>query len=356
MKVVFITSSDFNLGVAYVIAYLKSIGHEITLLFDKEIDHDIFKIITLKPDLICFSCVTANIGWALHKAKTIKLLYRARILFGGVHPSLCPEDITKEGFEVCIGDGIAYFGGIFNPDTLFPDREIFLSKLTPVHRSHQIFMTGFGCPFRCSYCNSHNLQKKIIRRNANSCIQELKQLKEKGLKYVLFVDDIFILNKVWIMDFLAQYKLHVGLPFTCFGHVKYITDEICKLLKGSCCDALWIGIQSGNENTRKEILNRNETNDAISRACKTIKQNKLKLMIDHIFGLPQDTYEKLEESYFFYKSLKPDVVDCNELLYFPKADINKYGVPEKRAMYEKQGGQDFKRYAKSFQSIPLVVN
>ena len=77
-------------------------------------------------------------------------------------------------------------------------------------------------------------------------------------------------------------------------------------------------------------------------------------MIDHIFDLPFETYDTLLESFRFYKTLHPDVVNCYELLYFPKAEINKYGHSEAR--YETEGGRNYNRYAKSFQSIPLMVN
>jgi coproporphyrinogen III oxidase-like Fe-S oxidoreductase len=77
-------------------------------------------------------------------------------------------------------------------------------------------------------------------------------------------------------------------------------------------------------------------------------------MIDHIFGLPTDNYDKLLTSYNFYKELRPDVVNCYELLYFPKADINKWG--DSKALYQREGGLDFKRYANSFSSLALRNN
>ena len=364
MKIAFCVTSDFNLGAAYVIAYLKSIGHEIRLFFEpfperlgRRQEWLPLSIKEFNPDLVAYSCVTANYGWALQQAKIIKgLMPTTKILFGGVHPTLCPEDITKEGFDVCVGSGEEYFGGKFDPDNLWPDREIFFEQLPPVHRAYQIFMTGFGCPFKCSYCNNHQLHTKITRRSIDGCIKELHHLKQRGLKYVLFDDDIFTLNRGWLISFLFSYRTNINLPFTCFGHTKFIDNEIASLLKNSGCQCIWLGIQSGEEDTRRLLLNRTESNEEIKRACTVIKQNKLKLMIDHIFGLPMDTYDKLLTSYEFYKTLKPDVVNCYELLYFPKAEINKYAPEGRKALYQKQGGQDYQRYANSFSALPIRFN
>jgi radical SAM superfamily enzyme YgiQ (UPF0313 family) len=275
------------------------------------------------------------------------------VVFGGVHPTLCPEDF--DDFSVCVGDGIKYFGGReLDPDTLWADREIFFEQLPKVHRRYQIFMTGFGCPFRCSFCNNHQLHRTLTRRTIDGCIKELYHLKQGGMKYVLFDDDIFTLNPGWLVSFLRNYRCNINLPFTCFGHVNFLSKQIVSLLKESGCQTVWIGIQSGDEETRKTVLNRWETNGEILEAGKTIKEAGLKLMIDHIFGIPGDTYEKLLTSYEFYKTLKPDVVNCYEMLYFPKADINKHG--HSKALYQKQGGQDYKRYANAFTSIPLMAH
>ncbi len=359
MRIAFFCASDFNLGAAYVIAYLKHVGHEVRLFLDpypgSRYGRFIMPVLLKEynPNLVCFSCVTANAGWALKKAKIIGgILPMTKILFGGVHPTLCPKDFA--GYDICQGDGLEYFGGKFEPDKLWPDREIFFKQLPPVHRAYQIFMTGFGCPFRCSFCNTHQLNKKLIRRDAYECLRELAHLKKGGLKYVLFDDDIFTLNKNWLYDFLFYYRCTIGLPFTCFGHANCIDNGISSLLHSANCQCVWLGVQSGSEITRRDILNRKETNKEIAAACRVIKDNGLKLMIDHIFGLPFDTKDKLVESYNFYRTLKPDVVNCYELLYLPKAGINKYGMG--KALYQKQGGADYKKYASHFAAIPLMVN
>ena len=99
--------------------------------------------------------------------------------------------------------------------------------------------------------------------------------------------------------FLRLYSSSISLPFTCFGHPKYLDYEIVQWLKDAGCKMIWIGIQSGNEWVRKKILNRHETNEEIISACRLIKEAGIKLMIDHIFGIPFDVFP--QASYNFYK-------------------------------------------------------
>jgi len=296
MKYAFCVAEDINLGVGYLIAYLKSQGHEVKLFFDprqfargysrNSTLAKVFgirkwllkKIRTYEPDEIWFSCVTASYKWAVGMAFDCKIQNpKAKIVFGGVHPTLCPEEVKKHLFidEVVIGDGIEYLGGEFKPDELFAEREMFLKELPPEHRRVQLFMTSFGCPFNCSYCGNEQLRKvkkhKFFRRSIEGCIAELKILKESGMRYVLFVDDILTADRKWFKEFAKQYKRDIDLPYACFVHPKFVDETIVKYMKSSNCHTAWMGIQTGSEDLRKRILNRQETNKEVVEACKLIK-------------------------------------------------------------------------------------
>ena len=146
------------------------------------------------------------------------------------------------------------------------------------------------------------------------------------MKYVLFVDDIFTCDRKFLLEFLPLYKRDIHLPFTCFVHPKFVDEEVARALKDAGCHMAWMGIQTGVEQLRKDILNRPETNEEITKSCALIKKAGIKLMIDHIFGIPFESEMTNDYSTVFYASLKPDVVNCYNLLYFPKAKIIHHAV------------------------------
>jgi hypothetical protein len=147
-------AEDINIGFGYVIAHLKAQGHEVKLFFDpKQGDRGycqngiikallsqkqpiLRRIKRYNPDLCLFSCVTATYQWGLDLAAAVKKEVGCKVVFGGVHATLVPEEVRQHKFidDVVVGDGIAYFGGKFEPDVLWPDREIFLKELPPIHR------------------------------------------------------------------------------------------------------------------------------------------------------------------------------------------------------------------------------
>jgi radical SAM superfamily enzyme YgiQ (UPF0313 family) len=238
-----------------------------------------------------------------------------------------PEVVKQNKFidEVVERDGIRYFGGEFDPDKIFPDREIFLKELPPEHRKVQLFMTSIGCPFNCTYCGNQQLREigafKYIRRSVEGCIAELKLIKQRGGKLIFFADDILTMDKKWLREFLDVYVKEINLPYTCFIHPRFIDKEIVQWLKDSGCLSCWLGIQQGDERIRMHIMSRPETNQEIIETAKLVKDAGIIFIIDHIFGVPFENEMAQEISYNLYSQIKPDIVNCYELLYFPKAKI-----------------------------------
>lgn len=394
MKIALCIAEDISLGPGYLITYLKERGDNVKLFFDPRqfnrgysrnktlakifdiSDNLISDLRYFDPDMVCFSAVTAHYQWALNMAKRIKrVLPNTKIVFGGVHATLVPEEVRKHDFidEVVVGDGIKYFGGEFDPDKIFPDREIFLKELPSEHRRIQLFMTSIGCPFNCSYCGNEQLravgQFKYHKRSVEGCISELKQLKERGAEYILFVDDILTINKTWLEKFAESYMTQINLPFSCFIHPKFISEEIVNLLKMMGCQSAWMGIQCGFEPLRKDILNRPETNIEIIKSCELIKNKGIKLIVDHIFGIPFETEITQEVSQQLYEHIKPDIVNCYQLLYFPKSKIIEHALKcgylkkedigkinrGKGILYQtnNKGQKYYDTYVKSMITIPL---
>jgi len=393
-KFAFCVAEDMNPGASYVMSYLRNQGHDVRLFFDpkqfargysrnrfleKAFSIQNWLIKEMKefdPDVACFSVLSATYQWGLALAERVKKEVGCKIIFGGTMPTLVPEIVKENAFidEVVQGDGIKHFGGKFDPDYLWPARWDFFNELPPEHRHTQLFMTSYGCPFNCSFCGNQQLREVghylKLRRTVDSCIKELKHLKKHwGMERVLFVDDILTLDKKWLLEFLPKYREKIDLPFACFGHVNAMDEERVEALAKSKCQTIWIGIQTGCEHHRKEILDRKETNEQIKKAAGWVKKHGIKLMIDHICGLPFESDMTNELSHILYSEIKPDVVNVYECLYFPKAKINEHALKcrylcnddidkinrGEHIIYQQgnKSGHFYNKYAKAFVTIPL---
>lgn len=384
MKVAFVCAEDESPGVGYLSSYLKGHGHQVELIFEpKQFNRayirnsflakvfsrereNLEKLKGMKPDLVGFSCVTAHYQWALNFARLVKTeLPEIPIIFGGVHPTLVPELVIKEDCVdfVCIGegeepllellqslergDGEYHIPNIWHnkdgqvktnslrhliqnlDDLPYADKGLFYDHLPKHYREYSYFFTSRGCPFNCTFCGNEQMKKifrglgKYVRQiSVPRAIDELIFIKEKyKAKRILFEDDIFTVNREWLRGFIPVYKEKVGLPFTCFGHPKFLSQEIVELLKEGGCELVWFGVQSASQEIRRKVFNRHETNAEIIRAAKLCYKAKLNFMVDHLLNIPYDSEEAIKEAIGLYNKIRPGMINCYHLLYFPKAKI-----------------------------------
>ena len=321
----------------------------IDLVFHKKIWKEYIsrKIKEEKPDLIGFTCLSFNYPEAIQIAKFIKENFQIKIIFGGVHIILSPEEVIEkdEVDIVCTGEGEEVLkelldnsldcknvNGIWykekgkiikninrklieNLDRLpFPDFNGFdLAKYFPMNHQHLPIMGSRGCPYDCTFCGNHALKKKLegkyVRfRSVDSIIEEIelriKQFYDKGMKFLYFFDDTFILHKEFVDEFCNKFKkkeFHKKIKWTANVRANLVTNDIIKKMKDAGCYEVRMGVESGNDYIRNDIYNRKMSKEQLNNAFRIIKKNGLTLRLDFIIGAPTETMDMMEETFNFAK-------------------------------------------------------
>lgn len=338
-------SGHFSHGVGYLSAALKQAGHATSLIhITKPISQDFLnsRILEERPDIIGFSLFSHQWPYVKELASWAKQCIDVPIVAGGVHPTIAPDDTLRDPNIdiVCRGEGeevIVEFcehmengGDISNIRNLwikngvelikndlrplladlderpFPDRSIFdFEKLTDWKIGALHVLAGRGCPYDCSYCCNHQYKrmygdlKNYVRfRKPESVIEEIKKVRSSypGLDFVNFLDDTFCLNKNWLGKFLPLYRKEIGMRFHGNSRVNVLTEDVIRMLSEAGCQHLTIGIESGNEHIRRDILKREMTNDAIIQAFEFANRYGIRMSSYNMVGIPDETLENTLET------------------------------------------------------------
>ncbi len=376
-----------SLGVEYLVAAARRAGHEADLLFDPSVfgGHLMWDVPALaaifslkkkiirrtleeKPDVAAFSCVSAIYHWSLSIAREIRENDPdIKILFGGVHPTAMPDiviaedavdaiilgeaDISLPLLLDCWPDGINRDApGVWwkengqviknelpetvkDLDTLpFPAKDVYFSK-APAFEINYSVIAARGCPNNCTYCYKgiwtvgNTGGPGVRRRSIDNVIEELEPVARRGhAKMIVFRDDIFTLKKKWLAEFTEKYPVKVGIPYFCNTYPLALDSERADMLKESGCVYTTVGVQSADEDQRKNILNRRYKNESVIKTMSLLKERNITVSIDHIIGLPGDTDEILRDAADFYCKLKPDRLLTYWLTYFPGTGIIEKGL------------------------------
>lgn len=244
-------------------------------------------------------------------------------IIGGPHATFAVEDTLTRGFDaVVIGEGELTFAEYLsgkniddieglatqnNPspklrpliddlDTIpMPDRDLILSSTPLGGLSKKTFFTSRGCPFSCTYCLNPALRKMykglgpFVRRfSPERVIAEIMDVRHKyKLDFVKFDDDCFALRRDdWLDEFTQSYVKQVRLPYNCLLRLDHASDELLERLAWSGCHSISTSIDSASERVRKDILNRNMSNETMIDAVQRIEGHGIKTYVNFILDLP----------------------------------------------------------------------
>lgn len=374
------TQQQIQFGISYLSACLKKKGHQTglvvasTVLDKKNRDRIDRYVQAFRPEVICFTAVATEYPFIADIAKRIKTRYKdIYLLIGGPHASLAPGEALSDDFDaVCIGEGewptlelIAQLekgippSGIpnlwikhgskieKNPtrpflqdlDSLpFPDRDIWQKWVTEGSGIQCSVLLGRGCPFQCSYCCNHALQKlapdRYVRlRSPDNIIEEIRDIVTRfpATREVYLEVETIGINKKWTLALCEKLeRLNAGLDKRLsFGTNLRITPgadyrEIFEAFKRANGCFINIGLESGSERVRREILKRYYSNEDVIGAVQLAKRYGLRVRLYNMIGIPGETAADFKETIRVNRLCLPDRHLTS--IFFPYPGTELYSV------------------------------
>lgn len=151
-------------------------------------------------------------------------------------------------------------------------------------------------------------------------------MRDFGGQFVSFQDDIFGVDLKWLDRFRARYRRR-AFPFFAQLRPHLITDERVRMLKDAGIHIASFAVESGNEQTRQQILDRKEPNELIQRGVATLHRHGVKFRMQNLLGLPvADPLADALETLRFNIACKPTLSWCSLLQVYPGTAIADYVV------------------------------
>lgn len=361
-----------SLGVGYIASFLKSKDIDITILDayaeGLNIESASKRIRELNPDIVGFSVLTPAVPMSLKLAETIKNNNKnIIIIFGGIHPSLMPEETLKnptvdfvvrgEGeitfyelvraFEKDQSDvekikGISYRknGGIWHtPDReyiqdldclpyidweMFPMKKYRCLPHWKIAEPFYPMITSRGCPARCTFC-SLSTQGKVNRaRSSKNVVDEIEYLVNKRkANQILVLDASFPVSKDRAFELcneIIKRRLNKKMAWTCETRVNFVDYPLLKRMREAGCKKVAFGIESGVQ----ELLDNVKKGfrlESVRKAVKNAKEAGLEVIAFYMFGLPGETIEMSKKTIEFAIELNTDIATFSLTVPYPGTEL-----------------------------------
>jgi radical SAM superfamily enzyme YgiQ (UPF0313 family) len=337
-----------------------------------------------KPNLIAATSTSFEFNSLLDFILPAKKKFNIPVIIGGSHATVVPEKaIQKEGVDfICIGQGerplVELVRRMENGEDITtipslwvktPNGEIIKNKIglqienmddTPeadwdlIDERHRIrpfegeikrygwFEISRGCPFSCSYCINSKLHKIELEGGVSpgayrffsptEIIRRMKKYKEKyGFNHVQCIDENMAampLDK--LKEFAELYKENIGCSFFTQSRPECFVacPEKAKIMAEMGCKMVGLGVESGNEELRRTILNRPMKDGIVEEAVRILKNSGIMVAAYYIIGFPTETEEMIKQTMDLHRRIQPDRFSVRFLHPFPGTSIRNLCVKE----------------------------
>ncbi len=389
----------YNHGVGQIDACLRRAGHTSELLYLRQHlsrDEFIGRLKQVAPDAVLFPINTHQWVDVPRYAQWVKETTDLPCIFGGIHAILDPESVIAQPFVdvLSVGEGEealvewcatrqagrepGAIAGLWlrradgqiernpmrplieNLDALpIDDREMWDHPAILRDSLWEVgIMGGRGCPFSCTYCANSARRDRYrgLGRFVRMCSPEKLVATVERLagripfRKIFFEDDVFTMDHEWTGRFCELYRTRFRYPFKVYIHVQTVTREILRMLKEAGCYMVMAGVEAGNEQLRRQALNRHMSNDELIRVFDWCDEIGLQTWTFNMVGFPDETEETIQDLFALHRRLRPNGAQCS--IFYPYPGTELYRQCRERGLFTDEQRPTY--FEKSVLRIPAV--
>ena len=263
-----------------------------------------------------------------------------KVILGGVHPSLLPEEAKEHADSVFIGEAEGRLEKVlrdFETGTLqpfyrnegwsdlkgmpIPRRDLLGKKYSPVFKAIE---TTRGCPNRCDFCSVPTINGKRYRpRPLDEVDQELSFIIKKRGEYLFVADDNVAAREDYALGLFDIFKHH-GVKWMGFATVQIAKSEsLLKKARQSGCISFFIGFESLIQENLDDVSKRFVNTEELSDLIQIIQGHQIGIHGSFIFGFDGDDREVFKKTVEFVQKNNVELPTFSILTPFPGTPLLK---------------------------------
>jgi len=346
-------------GLLYIADALERAGFNVILIHEEGTEETIESLVELvlkeNPVWVGFSTMTGpTIYPCLKASRAIKDQTDVPVVWGGIHPTIVPEEtVMDQSIDiVCIGEGektsieitktLKRYG--LNAEALSKIEGVAIKKKNQVFftKSRQFIrdldefspswnhlnmekyiysddyfqysksggnkvmaiITSRGCPWRCGFCYNQAVNKRVFRAHSvRKIVSQIKELKERyGLTGIRFWDDNIFSNPNRALDILRN----IELPWISSIRANELFnggEKLVKTLSQTKCRELNIGVESGSQRILK-LIKKDITLEQVRWAARMCGKYRIKACFGFMAGFPGEIWSDICETLQFMEEIE----------------------------------------------------
>lgn len=322
------------LALLYLADTLKKLGHEVEVLDFADgyrfVEADVYGVSVTTPD---YQTSLKILNW-------LKRNGARRVICGGPHVSLCPQQCLDDGFDgVSIGDGELTLPRLLEGKRIVEDWAKDINDFYPDRRALNLqkydfkvsgvpatsLLTARGCIWgNCAFCSRWD--EGIRFCSAEHIRKELEDIRTLGFRAIMCYDDEFFMHPERDLEIIRALG-EMGFAWRAFAHSRFLLRKE-KLVEDASRNGLkevLIGIESGSKEILENI-SKGTTPDENCKAIRLLQRYGVRVKGAFVIGLPGESWKTIGETERFIENCPCDDYDFSILQVYPGSAI--YTHPE----------------------------
>ncbi|MGB7063058.1 MAG: radical SAM protein [Candidatus Zixiibacteriota bacterium] len=278
-------------------------------------------------DLVGISCMTTSAPRA-YQLSSVFRKNGARVVLGGIHPTVMPEEAIAHCDCVVIGEAEGCWSELirdFKQNRLKKFYRSFNSDLAkfPIprlnHKNTPFNVTPIfcsrGCPYNCEFCSVTDLYgKKMRHRRVRDIVKEIVTRESKKF---FFLDDN-IMGDVRFATELFMALSDLKIRWVGQASISLTKNkDLLKLAQRSGCAGLFIGLESVSPENLKRLRKTPDNATDYGQAIDMIRGEGILLHASLVFGFDHDDNSIFEKTLEFLEKNKVPSATFNILTPYP---------------------------------------
>lgn len=263
-----------------------------------------------------------------------------KVILGGVHPSLLPEEAKEHADSVFIGEAEGLLDLVvrdFEEGKLKPFyknrqwadlKEMPMARRDLLSRRYSPFFkaieTTRGCPHHCDFCSVPVINGKRYRmRPLEKIDEELSGIIRKKGEYLFITDDNIIAREDYALGLFDIFKRH-GVKWMAFATIKIARNEaLLQRAQQSGCVSLFIGFESLLQTNLDNVSKRFVDVKELVHSIQVIQGHGIGIHGSFIFGFEGDDPTVFRKTVDFVQRHCIEIPSFSILTPFPGTQLRK---------------------------------
>jgi len=213
------------------------------------------------------------------------------------------------------------------------------AKRTP----YAAIYTSLGCQFKCNFCMINSVNRTTVGDydasmsngmrfwSPDKAFEWVKNLYEMGVTTIRFSDEMFFLNRKYFEPFLqklADSGIGQHLQIWAYARVDTVRSKYLDLFRNAGIKWLALGIESANTAIRREVTKGTFEETNIRDIVKQIREHGISVIANYIFGLPDDTYDTMNQTLDLAVELNTEMANMYCAAALPGSPLHREAVKE----------------------------